>query len=127
MGWGGGHKNEFFGISPATRQKDITSVMFGNKTRGCKTNALIFTTQSKHKGDYILYTYMGEGPTVLQIFLFSKAAAAPVCPIVGCGKPTWNGEPDEYCSSRCKRLGPVPQASKPLVELFRADYTSKAT
>ena len=41
--------------------------------------------------------------------------AAPVCLVAGCGKPTWNGSPNDYCSSRCKKNGGAPQASKTVV------------
>ena len=42
---------------------------------------------------------------------------APVCMIPGCGKPTWNGFVNDYCSSACMRVGagrasaPAPQAT----------------
>jgi len=49
--------------------------------------------------------------------LSGEAKVAVVCLLPGCGKPTWNGQPGEFCGNKCKREvkaqpvdAPMPQA-----------------
>jgi len=41
-----------------------------------------------------------------------EGAGAPVCLNPGCGKPSWNGEPGEYCSIDCRDAVP-PKCKRP--------------